>query len=212
MPSKASPLQAVVECGKQFYERRWMWGTAGNLSMRLKSDPLEFAITPSGLNKGHLRVTDLLRLKENQAASHPRGLKPSAETLIHQAVYKAVPDAQVVFHAHPMYAALLSSVYGDPQALRFLPVAWMEMMKIYSVPEGETAQLPIFPNWQDVSLIARDFTEYVKKNGGRVLPILMIYNHGVTVWGSTADQARNHLEVLEYVCEYLYLKRLMGTL
>ena len=40
------------------------------------------------------------------------------------------------------------------------------------------------------------------------LPVLLIYNHGVTAWGHTAEQARNHLEIIEYVCEYLYLKRL----
>src|SRR6185436_16824451 len=109
MTTKSNPLQTLVDCGHQFYERRWMWGTAGNLSVRLKSNPLEIAITPSGLNKGHLTDGDLLTVKEGSGEpKHPKHLIPSAETIIHQSIYKAVPGAGAVFHVHAMYATLIS--------------------------------------------------------------------------------------------------------
>src|SRR5690348_4864991 len=121
---KNNPLDSIVDCGRQFYDRRWMWGTAGNLSVRLKSQPLEIAITPSGLNKGHLTTNDLLTIRDGVAPKHRRGLVPSAETVIHQAVYRAVPEAKAAFHVHPMYSTLISAEYGHPKKIRFLHVDW----------------------------------------------------------------------------------------
>src|SRR5438132_8151353 len=95
-------LNQLVDCGKQFYERRWMWGTAGNLSVKLAHDPLEIAITPSGANKGHIATKDLIVMKDGDT---PRPAKadtraPSAETVIHQAIHRALPGCGAVFHVH----------------------------------------------------------------------------------------------------------------
>jgi methylthioribulose-1-phosphate dehydratase len=187
-----------------------MWGTAGNLSMKIRSKPLEIAITPSGVNKGHLTVHDLVTVKDSPAASRVapgKSAMPSAETLIHQAIYRAAPGAGAVFHVHPIYATLISSFYGHPREKRTLRVEWFEMMKGVGVAEEENAEVAILPNWQDISLIARDVAAYVSTSA-KALPVVLIYNHGLTGWGTTPDQARNHLEIMEYVCQYLYLKQL----
>jgi methylthioribose-1-phosphate isomerase len=204
---KKAGAQSLVEIGHQFYERRWMWGTAGNLSMRLGTDPLSIAITPSSVNKGHLEASDLLTITDGKPAPrHPKGWVPSAETLIHQAIYRAAPGAEAVFHVHPVYSTLISGFYGHPREMRMLKVEWFEMMKGVGVAEEENAEVAIVPNWQDVSLIARDVTTYLKTSA-KTLPVVLIYNHGLTGWGTTPDQARNHLEIMEYVCQYLYLRR-----
>ncbi len=118
-----------------------MWGTSGNLSLRLKSHPLEFAITPSGLNKGHLTTSDLLTIKEGSGAfKHPKKLIPSAEMAIHQAVYRAAPGAGAVFHVHPIYSTLISSFYGHPREKRLLKVDWIEMMKGVGVSATKRAR------------------------------------------------------------------------
>ena len=201
-------VESLVDCGRQFYDRRWMWGTSGNLSLRLASDPLSISITPSSLNKGHLATSDLLTIQDGKPIPrHPKGWVPSSETLIHQAVYRAAPGAGAVFHVHPVFSTLISNFYGHPKEKRMLKVEWFEMMKGLGVGEEESSEVAILPNWQDVSLIARDVTEYLK-NSTKSLPVVLIYNHGLTGWGTTPDQARNHLEIMEYVCQYLYLKRL----
>src|ERR1700687_5942097 len=112
--------QTLIDCGRQFYERRWMWGTAGNLSLRLKTEPLEFAITPSGVNKGHLKTEDLITIRNGAAASKGKAdpRPPSAETEIHQAIYRAAPGAGAVFHVHPVYSTLISGFYGHPREKR----------------------------------------------------------------------------------------------
>ncbi len=202
-----SPDQ-LVDIGQQFYERRWMWGTAGNLSLRLESDPLRFAITPSSVNKGHLKAEELLTIQNGTVSpKNSKGLVPSSETVIHEAVYKAVPGAGAVFHVHPMFSTLISKLHGHPREVKMLDIEWFEMMKGVGVGEEEMSQVAILPNWQDVSRIASDLTRYVQTSK-KVIPVVLIYNHGLTGWGTTPDKARNHLEIMEYVCQYLYLKRI----
>jgi len=201
MPS----FQALVDFGKQFYERGWMQGTAGNLSVKLKSQPLEIIITPSGVNKGHLSMTDLITVGE--PASGSKNDKPSAETVIHQAIYRAVPEATSVLHVHPIYSTLISGLYGHAKEIRRQPLEWVEMLKGIGVPETDNAELTILPNWQDVHLVARDLAE-VLKHSKKPLPAVLIYNHGLTAWGKTPEEARNHLEIVEYVCQLIYFKNL----
>ncbi len=117
-----------------------------------------------------------------------------------------MPGAQAVFHVHPMHATLISKFYGHPTEIRILKVEWMEVLKGVGVNEDEVAEIAILPNWQDVSLIARDVTHYLQ-TAKKALPAVLIYNHGLTGWGASPDHARNHLEIMEYVCQYLYLKR-----
>jgi methylthioribulose-1-phosphate dehydratase len=191
-----------------------MWGTAGNLSVKLNQSPLEIAITPSGINKGHMNPKDLIILKSGPAgrskpsAKPTGGPVPSAETVIHQTIHETLPGCGAVFHVHPVYSTLISSLYGQPKQRTNLKVEWFEMMKGVGVGEEESGDIPIFPNWQDVSLIARDVKQYLLETP-KALPVVLIYNHGLTGWGRTTEQARNHLEILEYVCKYLYLKRLI---
>jgi len=205
MKKPANSPKTLISYGKQFYDRRWMWGTSGNISVRLKDKPLSIAITASGMNKGHLQTKDLLAITDGKPVRAAKGLIPSSETLIHQALYRAMPDVSAVFHVHPMYATLISKFYGHPTEPRYLKVEWMEVLKGVNVNEDEIAEFVILPNWQDVSLIARDITEYLK-SAAKPLPAVLIYNHGLTGWGATPDQARNYLEIMEYVCQYLYLK------
>lgn len=240
----ASPAQTLVEFGYQFYSRGWMEGTGGNLSVRLKSDPLEILITPSGLNKGYLRPDHFINVKDNvdpglrpagmtktasspaatpstsspattPSTSSPAGvsggptltLKPSYETPIHQAIYRAVPTAGAVFHVHPVYAVVLSEIYGHPSETRTLPVKWREILKAMGFQEGQDAEFPIVANWQDVARVGDDITIYLKKTP-KPVPGFILYNHGITVWGKDVEEARNHLEVMEYICKLIYKKHL----
>ncbi len=208
--TKDQKLSALIECGKLFYERRWMYGTAGNLSVKLNHNPLEFMITPSGYSKGSLKKEDLLVVKPGSKTPLKKGetpRAPSAETVIHQAIHETLPGCGAVFHVHPIHTTLISQMHGHPKQRQMLQFEWFEMMKGVGVAEGEIAELAIFPNWQDVSLVAKEIQQYLRDTP-KALPVVMIYNHGVTAWGHTPEQAKNHLEIVDFVCEYLYLKRL----
>lgn len=204
----AEASEQIIECGKLFYERHWMWGSSGNLSVKTGQDPLEFVITPSGVNKGHLTASDLITLGEKVSPKTLRpGQTPSSETLIHETLYRALPGCGAVFHVHSMYATLMSVQYGHATEPRTLHVPWFEMMKGVGVGEEEAADITILPNWSESAKIAKDLTDYVGRGKGKVIPAVLVYNHGLTAWGTSAEQTRNHLEIIEWVCEYLFLKQ-----
>ena len=220
----ATKKDALLEIGRQFYERQWMWGMSGNLSIRLSSDPVRFAITPSGINKGHMSVKDLITIEDTP---HPplspgrgqggakrtprvRGLQPSSETVVHQAVYRALPKAGAVFHVHPIYSTLISRLYGHPKKVRLLKLKGVMMMKGMIGLKETNAELAILPNWPDPSKIARDVAAYIRSSP-RALPAVLVYDHGLTGWGATPDQARNYLEIIEYTCRYLFLQHIVGS-
>ena len=203
-----APLHSLIDFGRQFYNRGWMEGTGGNLSVKLKADPLEILITPSGLNKGYLATDDLLTVNAQGFRTTEKAkvnLRPSFETPIHQAIYRAVPRAGAVFHVHPVYAVVLSGLYGHPEETRGFPVKWMEILKAIGFPEGQDAEFPVLANWQDTARVGENITTYLGKTK-KPVPGFMLYNHGLTVWGKDVEEARNHLEVMEYVCKILYLK------
>lgn len=206
--STEEAFDQLIACGKLFYERQWMWGTAGNLSIKLNQEPLKIAITASGVSKGEMTRDDLIQVEEGRELKPPRpGMSASAETAIHQAVHRALPGCGAVFHVHPIYSTLMSAMYGDAKEVRMLRFNWFEMMKGVGIGEGEACEIAILPNWQDVTLVAKDLTNYLSGSKGKVVPVVFIYNHGLTAWGTTPEQARNHLEIMEFVCQYLYLKR-----
>ena len=45
----------LVEIGREFYARGWVFGTSGNFSAVTQREPLRLAITSSGRDKGALR-------------------------------------------------------------------------------------------------------------------------------------------------------------
>ena len=96
-----TPLgQQIADIARSLYARGWMPGTAGNISMRAGQTA---TITGSGLSKGDLAAEDMVtvRIADSHRVSGSR--RPSAETAIHTAIYRAT-GADAVVHVHAPYA------------------------------------------------------------------------------------------------------------
>ena len=52
--------QDLASEAARFAARGWMPGTAGNLSVTLRREPLRLAVTASGLDKGELTASDIV--------------------------------------------------------------------------------------------------------------------------------------------------------
>ena len=196
------PRAALAEIARDFHARGFMLGTAGNLSAR--ADAHHFWITASGMPKGRLDDDDFLLVRARDGAvieSVRPGLKPSAETAIHAALYARFADANAVLHGHSVNACLATDrAKRDAKALRLPP---LEMIKGFDVWEqNPRIDLPLFANHLDVARVAREVTARFRKQAPK-LTALLVHGHGPTVWGRGVQEAYNRFEVLEFLLSYL---------
>lgn len=196
------PRAALAEIARDFHMRGFMLGTAGNLSAR--ADDSHFWITASGMPKGRLDEDDFLLVRAADGAvteSARPGLKPSAETAIHGAIYTLFADARAVLHGHSVNACLATDrIKRDAKGVR-LPA--LEMIKGFDVWEqNPRVDLPLFANHLDVGRVARDVTARFRKHAP-ALSALLVRGHGPTVWGGSVQEAYNRFEVLEFLLSYL---------
>jgi methylthioribulose-1-phosphate dehydratase len=200
------PRPTLVAAAGHFYQLGWMVGTAGNLSARMPDG--SFWITASGRNKGQLNIDDFIRIALNGTVLEQPSpdARPSAETSIHQAIYSLFPNAQACYHVHSIEANLVSS-FTDGDAL---PLPPLEMLKGVGVwEENPKVAIPVFANHLEVPRIASDIYERFKATPPPV-SVLLIRNHGVTVWASSLEGARNYLEIAEYIFRYMVAARKVG--
>ncbi|MCX4091860.1 S-methyl-5-thioribose-1-phosphate isomerase [Nocardia sp. alder85J] len=185
--------QRIAVISRELYAAGWMPGTAGNISVRAGDSAL---VTGSGLSKGELTAADTVEVRITDSAKVSGARKPSAETTIHTAVYRATGAAAVV-HVHPPHATARS--LGAGESLRF---TGYELIK--GLGASETIDIPVFANHPDVPRIGADIERYLIEHPDAP-PVLFIVGHGITAWGASLAQARDRAECLEAMCELVTL-------
>jgi len=203
--NQLSTRAALVEAARDFHSRGWMLGTAGNLSARcLATDSNAFWITASGLPKGSLEESDFLCVdiaSGELALLNHTDAKPSAETTIHQTIYRLFPHAHCCMHVHSVEASLAVARHAAGSSHLLLPE--LEMIKGFGIwEEHPRVLLPVFENHLSVPQIAQDIESYYRVNNP-ALNALMIRNHGITVWGPSIQETYNRVELIEFILCYL---------
>ncbi|MGW5213793.1 methylthioribulose 1-phosphate dehydratase [Streptomyces sp. NPDC004051] len=199
----AAELAALAH---DLYTRGWMPGTSGNLSVRLTGEtPNSALITASGLGKGELTADHMVTVdtESSETTRAPDGLRASAETSIHTAVYRTT-RAGAVIHVHAPYSTVIACRVGDRSQQTVLELTRFELLKGLGLPDPTRVGVPVFPNWPDVPRIATEVTDYLASRP-KSAPGLLIVDHGITVWGRDLTQARNRLECFEAICQLLTL-------
>jgi methylthioribulose-1-phosphate dehydratase len=198
------PRDLLADVARQFYDRGWMAGTAGNLSLRQPDG--SFWITASGKIRG--KREDFLRLAPGGAVLERErpDARPSAETSLHDTLYRLVPEAGACFHIHSI-AGNVAARLAPGDSLRLPP---LEMLKGFGIrEENPEVPLAIFPNHAHVPRIAEELAARFAAEPPRV-PGFLIRDHGLTVWGRDADAALNHVELFEYLFGFLSAARAAG--
>jgi methylthioribose-1-phosphate isomerase len=194
--------QQIADIAQSLYARGWMPGTAGNISVRTGQTAV---ITGSGLSKGELTAGDMVTVSvaDSQPVSGSR--RPSAETAIHTAIYRAT-DAGAVVHVHAPHATAHTA--GASGALTF---TGYELIK--GLGTADTITIPVFTNHSDVARVGADIEQHLTRHP-QAPPILFIAGHGITGWGADLAQARDRVECLEAMCELVTLtgKREIGII
>lgn len=206
-PSTATGKQTarqLADISRTLYERGWMPGTSGNISMRLPDDPDRALITASGRDKGELTARDVVEVDARTGeASRPGQARPSAETSLHAAVYRAT-GARAVIHVHSPYATVVAHRAAAPDAVSSVRMDRFELLKGLGLKDPAFTDLPVFPNWPEVDRIADDVAAHLAVHRAGP-PGLLLADHGITAWGDSLGQAKNRLECLESLCQLLVL-------
>lgn len=201
-----SPRTALIEIARDFHARGWMPGTAGNLSVR--EGDASFLITASSRAKGRLDETDFVRIALQNGELLERfesDAKPSAETSIHLAIYRALPYARACLHVHSIDACLVTdTMSNDADQLSLPPVEMLKGLGIWD--ENPNVTIPVFSNVAQVSVIAQNIAARFATKLPDV-PALLIRGHGITCWGKNLQEAYNQIESAEFLMSYIARSR-----
>ncbi|EDL64264.1 methylthioribulose 1-phosphate dehydratase [Bacillus sp. SG-1] len=185
----------LSEVKAELAERDWFFGTSGNLSIRVGNSPLTFLVTASGKDKRKTTFEDFLLVNSDGKPVEDTHLKPSAEMLLHLEIYRRT-DAGCSLHVHTVDNNVISELYGDRGKVVF---RGQEIIKAFGLrEEGAELHLPIIPNHGDIPLLASELVPHIHGDSGAVL----IRNHGITVWGKNAFDAKKYLEAYEFLFNY----------
>lgn len=203
-------LERLSELGACYHKNGWMPGTAGNLSIRIPEES-GFWVSGSGLDKNLLNKRNFLYVDlesgkpvvDSKNVKATKGLKPSAETSIHRAVYRALDEVGCGLHVHTLESNLICANTSKDEPIALFELPAIEILKAYGIwEENPKVYVPIiynFPNVQDIS----DCLEKYLKECRPHVPFCIIEKHGITVWGKDAVQANRNLEATDFILKYM---------
>jgi methylthioribulose-1-phosphate dehydratase len=192
----ADVAQRLAEIGRFFHSRGWVLGTSGNLSAVLSRDPLRLAITASGRDKGSLGPRDILEIDDGGTVVSGSG-RPSDERPVHLVIV-AERAAGAVLHTHSVWGTLLSDARASLGGVR---LAQWEMLKGLSGVRSHdhTEWVPILENSQDYAQLSADMSAALRAHPA--CHAVLLRGHGLYAWGQDLDEARRHVEILEFLFE-----------
>jgi len=190
------------------HQKGWAPATSSNYSYR-ETGQSDFFVSQSGLDKGDFAEQHFLQVDSSGNPVND-SRKPSAETLLHCAVYKLFPEVHCVLHTHTVLNTVVSQLL---QEQTYIELKDYEILKGFSgIKTHEVSvKIPIFANTQDIAALSIELAEFVRKSDSE-LRAFLIAGHGMYTWGATVADAKRHVEVVEFLleCEYLKIKLSFG--
>jgi methylthioribulose-1-phosphate dehydratase len=186
----------VAELARYACGRGWAFGTSGNFSAVLSDAPLRLAITGSGVDKARIAPEHIVEVDDaGTVVSGSR--RPSDETHLHLAIVR-VRGARAVAHTHSVWSTLLSEANASAGGFA---LEGYEMLKGLSGVKTHKHRewLPALDNSQDMTALARDVEGLLSRHPAS--HGFLLRRHGLYTWGRDLDEARRHLEVLEFLLE-----------
>ncbi len=185
------PAERLVQAMARIYQYRMTTTSGGNLS--ILDDDGSIWITPARVDKGALRVEDIVRVLPDGRSEGRH--KPSSEFPFHQRIYQQRPDLKAIVHAHPV-ALVAFSICGQTPDTRLFTKARAVC--------GEVGFAPYALPGSD--LLGNRIAEVFATGPDCV----MLENHGVVVAGVDFPAAFRRFETLEFVAKTVVKARALG--
>ncbi len=187
---------AIIEAATDFYTRGWLFGTSGNLSAVLQAEPFRVAITGSGLDKGHLREEQIIEVDDRLNVLNGT-YNPSSESALHVAIEKRL-KCKAVYHTHSVWSSILSQRFLEQGGFT---IGGYEMLKgLSGVSSHKHSEwFPVLENSQDMNSLAVKVDNLLQ--GHPEIHCFLLSGHGLYTWGATLEEARRHVEVIEFLLD-----------
>ena len=179
----------ICRVGRSLFERTYVHGSAGNISVRLDDG---FLITPADACLGFLDPARLART--SSSGEQTSGDRASKTLALHTAIYAAAlpfdGSTRCIIHTHSTHAVALSLQRETPELLE--PITPYFVMKV-----GHTPLLRYHRPGDPA--VAVQVAALIKKYGDAGMPLraVMLQRLGPNVWHDSAAQAMAVLEELE---------------
>ncbi len=162
---------------------------SGNLSVRRGG---MVAITPSGVPYELMSPEDICPVRLADGTAEP-GLRPSTETPMHLAVYRAT-GAGAIVHTHSPFVVALSTVLDELPAVHYAMADLGGIVRVAPYARFGSPQLA---------------SSAVAALAGRSAAILR--NHGALTCGPTLARAYDRAAILEWLARVYWYARAAGT-
>lgn len=186
--------EELVELGRRMYERSYIAGTDGNLSVRLGDRWI--LTTPSGVHKGLMQPDQIVKVDLQGRPAGAEGRRPSSEIRMHTLVYQLRPDVLAAIHGHPIHAVALSLV-GVSLAECLLP--------------EPTLALGAIPTATYATPTTEDVPDSIRELVAQRYNAIVLARHGTLTLGRTLEEAYLRLETLEHSAQITATARAIGS-
>lgn len=191
-PALAAEREALAAFGRRLEPDDLAPGMSGNLSVRAGGLA---AITPSGVPYPDITPAGICVVAVSDGSVHdsPASHKPSTETPMHLAVYRAT-DAQAIVHTHSPFVVALSAVLDELPAIHYAMADLGGPVRVAPYARFGTSELA---------------SAAVSALSGRAAVILR--NHGALACAPSLPRAYERARVLEWLARVYWYARLAGT-
>ena len=185
----AAERQSLVDYARRMVRDGLADGMSGNLSARAGD---LIAITPSGAPYEDMAPADICLVRPGDGSTAAGG-RPSTETPMHLAVYRAT-DAEAIVHTHSPFVIALSTVLDELPAVHYAMAGLGGLVRVAPYARFGTRELA------DGAVAAL---------AGRTAVILR--NHGALAYGASLGQAYDRARTLEWLASVYWHARLVGN-
>jgi L-fuculose-phosphate aldolase len=181
--------EGICETGRKIYQRGFVAGNDGNISVRI--DENEIIATPTRVSKGFMTPEILLKMDLNGNVLKDGGIPPTSEIKMHLRIFRECPDVQAVIHTHsPIATAYACAQIPLDDALLLENVVILGVVPCTEFALAGSDEVP--------NVVAR----YCKDHNA-----LLLGNHGVLVWGNSLTDACFRSETLEHYAKIHLITR-----
>lgn len=182
----------IVEVGRKLWERQYVDGNGGNISVRLGEEFL--LCTPTMMSKRDMEPADIC-LSDLDGNIVAGDRLRTSELLLHLEIYKSSPCARAVVHCHAPYATAFAVTGTLP------PIG---LISEYETSIGPAALAPYeTPGTQAFAETVRPFV--------RDHNTILLANHGIVCWSDTVSHAEWLVETFENYCRTYLIAQQIGA-